>query len=258
MFWPAITVIFAMMPMSVSLQAYTLSIDSNLNSKHLKFRFQRPRKKNREGQWRYSLFRFLLCYFSFLLLLLLSRFSRVRLCATPQTAAHQAPPSLGFSRQEHWSECMKVKNESEVSQSCLTLSDPMDFSPPGSSIHGILQARVLEQGATAFYILLKADRKEKEGKAVGCTGLAQNFQTSIFISSHPQVRMNSGQRHHIGFQGPTVATRILKAKLQSLYLWILSLPTLNHLLFSAFVPFPLPHTHGAQCSRVDFWLCSID
>ena len=38
-----------------------------------------------------------------LLLLLLSRFSRVRLCATPQTAAHQAPPSLGFSRQKHWS-----------------------------------------------------------------------------------------------------------------------------------------------------------
>ena len=40
---------------------------------------------------------------SLLLLLLLRRFSRVRLCATPQTAAHQAPPSLGFSRQEHWS-----------------------------------------------------------------------------------------------------------------------------------------------------------
>ena len=38
-----------------------------------------------------------------LLLLLLSRFSRVQLCATPLTAAHQAPPSLGFSRQEHWS-----------------------------------------------------------------------------------------------------------------------------------------------------------
>ena len=41
--------------------------------------------------------------FSYLLLLLLSRFSRVRLCETPETAAHQAPPSLGFSRQEHWS-----------------------------------------------------------------------------------------------------------------------------------------------------------
>ena len=38
-----------------------------------------------------------------LLLLLLSRFSRVRLCVTLETAAHQAPPSLGFSRQEHWS-----------------------------------------------------------------------------------------------------------------------------------------------------------
>ena len=38
-----------------------------------------------------------------LMLLLLSRLSRVRLCATPETAAHQAPPSLGFSRQEHWS-----------------------------------------------------------------------------------------------------------------------------------------------------------
>ena len=38
-----------------------------------------------------------------LLLLLLSRFSRVRLCATPEMAARQAPPSLGFSRQEHWS-----------------------------------------------------------------------------------------------------------------------------------------------------------
>ena len=38
-----------------------------------------------------------------LLLLLLSHFSHVRLCATPETAAHQAPPSLGFSRQEHWS-----------------------------------------------------------------------------------------------------------------------------------------------------------
>ena len=37
------------------------------------------------------------------LLLLLSHFSRVRLCATPETAAHQAPPSLGFSKQEHWS-----------------------------------------------------------------------------------------------------------------------------------------------------------
>ena len=44
-----------------------------------------------------------------LLLLLLSRFSRVQLCVTPETAAHQAPPSLGFSRQEHWSGLRKVQ-----------------------------------------------------------------------------------------------------------------------------------------------------
>ena len=48
---------------------------------------------------------------------------------------------------------MKVKSESEVAQSCPTLSDPMDCSPPGSSIHEIFQARVLEWGAIAFSIL---------------------------------------------------------------------------------------------------------
>ena len=47
-------------------------------------------------------------------------------------------------------QCMKVKSESEVTQSCPTLSDPMDCSPPGSSLHGIFQARVLEWGAIAF------------------------------------------------------------------------------------------------------------
>ena len=50
-------------------------------------------------------------------------------------------------------QCMKVKSESEVAQSCLTLSDPMDCSLLGSSVHGIFQARVLEWGAIAFSIL---------------------------------------------------------------------------------------------------------
>ena len=45
---------------------------------------------------------------------------------------------------------MKVKSESEVAQSCSTLSDPMDCSLTGSSVHGIFQARVLEWGAIAF------------------------------------------------------------------------------------------------------------
>ena len=47
-------------------------------------------------------------------------------------------------------QCMRVKSESEVAQSCPTLSDPMDCSLPGSSVHGIFQARVLEWGAIAF------------------------------------------------------------------------------------------------------------
>ena len=92
-----------------------------------------------------------------LFVLLLSRFSRVRLCATPQMAAHQAPPSLGFSRQEHWSglpfPSLMHENESGVAQSYPTPSDPMDCSPPGSSIHGICQGRVLEGGAIAFSTL---------------------------------------------------------------------------------------------------------
>ena len=137
-----------------------------------------------------------------MLLLLLSCFSRVRLCAVPQMAAHQAPLSLGFSRQEYWSglpfpspmhvcmlsrfsrvrlcdpmdssprllcpqgslgkntgvgchfllQCMTVKSESEVAQSCPAPSDSMDCSLPDSSIHGIFQARVLEWGAIAFSI----------------------------------------------------------------------------------------------------------
>ena len=92
------------------------------------------------------------------LLLLLSHFSHVQLCATPETAAHQAPPSLGFSRPEHWSglpfpspvhESEKWKwSRSVVSDS--ERSDPIDCSPPGSSIQGIFQARVLEWGAIAF------------------------------------------------------------------------------------------------------------
>ena len=58
---------------------------------------------------------------------------------------------------------MNVKSESEVTQSCPTLSDPMDCSLPGCSVHGIFQARVLEWGAIAFSsILLKLFQKVKE------------------------------------------------------------------------------------------------
>ena len=56
---------------------------------------------------------------------------------------------------------MKVKSESEVAQSCPTLRDPMDCSLPGSSVHGIFQARVLEWGAIAFSIQLLVISKNK-------------------------------------------------------------------------------------------------
>ena len=91
-----------------------------------------------------------------LLLLLLSHFSHVQLCVIPQTGATRLPcpwdsPGKNTGVGCHYLlQCMKVKSEREVDQLCLTLRDPMDHSLPGSSIHGIFQARVLEWGAIAF------------------------------------------------------------------------------------------------------------
>ena len=71
-------------------------------------------------------------------------------------AAHQTPlpwdsPGKNTGVGCHFLlQCMKVKSESEVAQSCPTLSNPMDCSLTGSSVHGIFQARVLEWGAIAF------------------------------------------------------------------------------------------------------------
>ena len=83
--------------------------------------------------------------------------SRVQLFATLWTVAHQAPPSMGFSRQECWSgvplpspAMYDAAAAAKARQSCPTLCDPIDGSPPGSCIHGIFQARVLEWGAIAF------------------------------------------------------------------------------------------------------------
>ena len=95
-------------------------------------------------------------YIQGLLMLLLSRFSRVRLCATHRPTRLRRPwdsPGKNTGVGCHFLlQCMKVKSESEVAQLCLTLNDPMDCSPPGSSVHGIFQARVLEWGAIAFSV----------------------------------------------------------------------------------------------------------
>ena len=117
----------------------------------------------------------------------LSCFSRVQLCVTLWSVTRQAPLSMGFSRQEYWSELpspspgdlpdpgielrspvcpalqavlyplshrrspqSNCESESEVAQSCPTLCDPVNCSPPGSSILGILQARILEWVAISF------------------------------------------------------------------------------------------------------------
>ena len=58
---------------------------------------------------------------------------------------------------------MKVKSESEVAQSCLTLRDPTDCSLPGSSVHGIFQARVLEWGAIALSSMMLEQRLKLNG-----------------------------------------------------------------------------------------------
>ena len=111
--------------------------------------------------WMLNLWNYSLWYKVFIMLvlpplLLLNRLSRVWLCATPQTAAHQAPPSMGFSRQEHWSGSLLPSQHvgsnfpllfickylqfssiqfSSVAQSCLTLCDPMNRSTPGLPVH---------------------------------------------------------------------------------------------------------------------------
>ena len=102
----------------------------------------------------------------------------------PTDGSHQAPPSLGFSRQEHWIglpfPSPMHESEKEVSQSCPTLSNPMDCSLPGSSIHGIFQARVLEWGAIAFsaQVVLVVKNSPANAGEVKDAGLIPGLQRS--------------------------------------------------------------------------------
>ena len=72
---------------------------------------------------------------------------------------------------------MKVKSESEVAQSCQTLSDPMDCSPPGSSVHGFSQARVLEWGAIAFskLVTIRLLNHDNDNNAAGEDNNSNNY-----------------------------------------------------------------------------------
>ena len=117
-------------------------------------------------------------YFFPMLLLLLSRFSRVWLCATPQTAAHQAPPSLGFSRQEQWSGLPfpSPMHESEKWKwSCSVVSD-------SSGSHGLQPTR-----------LLRSWDFSGKNTGVGCHCLLRMY-TYIFINdewSYPLSQQSS-------------------------------------------------------------------
>ena len=73
---------------------------------------------------------------------------------------------------------MKVKSESEVAQSCPTLSDPMDCNLLGSSVHGIFQARVLEWGAIAFSMMYTEEIKVKPW-------VAQFHKTMVVVPLQP-------------------------------------------------------------------------
>ena len=78
-------------------------------------------------------------------------------------------------------QCMKVKSESEVAQSCLTLSNPMDCSLPGSSIHRIFQARVLEWGAIAFSDMYSYVYKKMN---IACFHCLLSIYSSIHLFIH--------------------------------------------------------------------------
>ena len=107
-------------------------------------------------------------------------------------------------------QCMKVKSEREVAQSCPTLCDPMDYSPPGSSVHGIFQARVLEwvplpsppYGAVEF----KKRMLSSKSSAILQTALCQG----ININSTCRI----GKVNHLWFLSLLIIRDNIKAKIR--------------------------------------------
>ena len=134
---------------------------------------------------------------------MLSHFIHVRLFVTLWTIAYQAPLSMGFSRQEYWSglPCcppgnltdLGIKPESLMSpalaaaaaaakshQSCPTLCDPIDSSPPGSAVPGILQVRTLEWVAISFS---NAWKWKVKVKSLSCVRLLATPWTAAYQAS---------------------------------------------------------------------------
>ena len=103
-----------------------------------------------------------------MLLLLLSRFSCVQLCATPSTAAHQVPPSLGFSRQEHWSG--------------LPVPSPMHESEKWKWSHSVVSDSSRPHGLQPFRLLRPWDFPGKS-TGVGCHCLLRSYSRQLPIIS---------------------------------------------------------------------------
>ena len=118
-----------------------------------------------------------------LLLLLLSCFSRVHSVRPHRQQPTRLPhpwdsPGKNNGVGCHFLlQCRKVKSESEVAQSCLTLSDPMDCSLPVSSIHGIFQAKVLEWGAIAFSII----KRLFSSSSLSAIGVVLSIYTHTYV-----------------------------------------------------------------------------
>ena len=133
----------------------------------------------------------------FLLLLLLHRFSRVP-CPWDSPGKNTGV-GCHFLLQG-----MEVKSESEVAQSCLTLSNPMDCSPPGSSVHGIFQARVLDSS-------LSNPRQKSQSWGFGCDGEWQIWDVLYyFCSFNNEMHWSESQRIWLGDRIYEILLKVLK------------------------------------------------
>ena len=117
-------------------------------------------------------------------------------------------------------QCMKVKSESEVTQSCPTPSDPMNCSLPGSSIHGIFQARVLEWVAIAFSekASMMPQLLSPRVRATVCAQqkILRHLQGTAGNSMEPHIRKGGGR----GGSGRVLGRTFIKAKLKEFILYL--------------------------------------
>ena len=100
-------------------------------------------------------------------------------------------------------QCRKVKSESGVAQSCLTLSNPTDCGRPASSVHGIFQARVLEWGAIAFSKVTTVDPKHCAFGLYNSTYMQMFFNSKYYSTKSPW--LNLWKWRNLGYGGLTIS-----------------------------------------------------